>query len=224
VLSQALVAGDVAQVISKLNQNAARIDAMGRYSGGCWAITNGLTLSVGGGTLTLAIAAGQAQIDGPVTLSPGTTILVPDNTPRVYVWMNQSGLLISGTSTSPPAASIFLGSCVTSGGAITQVDTSGVVYNRAGVLWRQTADTTTPTDTPPAGVQLMTRGLTESYWWDGNGYWTVASPVNANTSQFAASAQVVIPTNTNLVVTECDTSLGASLTVNGTLRVLGLAP
>ncbi len=175
-VAQSLSTGDTTTVGPKLNSNAMQLDLLGRYGGGGYAVAYGLTLSAPASGLNLNIAAGHAVIDGVVEVPAATTLAVPGSAARVYVWLQQNGTLTYTTSlTAPAGACCFLGSCVTGAGNITDVDTSGVLYLRGGVLWRETADEGEPTDEPPATVMLFTRTLGGLYQWDGTEYGIVGT-------------------------------------------------
>src|SRR5579883_1564672 len=158
------------------NANALQLDLTGRYGGGGWGIAWGLGLQPGSG-LTVSVAAGHAMIDGVVEIAAPTSIAVPDNTARVWIWLRQSGLLTAvPTSLTPPTgACCLLGSVTTSGGVVTGIDLSGVVYLRGGVLLRQTADAGAPSDTPPSSLQLIQITQGGVYWWTGSSYVSLAS-------------------------------------------------
>lgn len=173
-------------ITNPLNENAARLNAAGRLGGGGWAIVAGLTLSIpGGGGLGLLVAAGQAMIDGIVEV-PDSILAVPDShstaTDRAWVWLAQNKVLsysTGGASTTPPAGAICLiGSCTTSGGNITGVDTNGVMFLIGGYLVRYTADIGMPTDTPPATLTFIayTSGGC-AYLWTGTRYERLWEPL-----------------------------------------------
>jgi hypothetical protein len=171
----------VGSLSTPFNQNAVRIDALGRAGAGAYAIDwdsnpasavlPGLDLTVSSG-LTLAIAAGQAIIDSVVQKLAATTLVLTDNIARSYIWMNQAGVISAVLNSLTPVAgaAVFLGSVVTSGGAITAIDGSGVCYNRCGVVTRQTADLGCPSDTPPAGLCFVNHCPGGAFMWTGAGY------------------------------------------------------
>lgn len=173
--TNALVAPNVPGATSfrkQVNQLGAIADQLGRYGGGVFGIPDGPTkivLTAPGSGLSLGVSAGHAMIGGPVEIPTATTIAVPDNTARVWIWLLQTGAALTyTTSTTKPAGECcLLGSCVTSGGNITSVDYSGVVYIRGGIGVRGTADDGTPSDTPPSTVNLITQTGFCSYYWDG---------------------------------------------------------
>lgn len=208
-------AGDTTTVGPKLNANASRLDLAGRYGGGAYAVAWGLALSVPGSGLALPVAAGHALVDGPVEIASATTVTVPNGSPRVWIWLTQAGALTAvNNSLTPPAGAVcLLGSCVTSGGNVTSVDTSGVLYMRGGVPWRQTADTGAPGDTPPAGMVFVARTLGGLYLWDGQAY----SAIGAEAGVFDAIAAA----NTFTVPAGRQVSLFDQLAVNGTLTING---
>jgi hypothetical protein len=174
ITSQTILQGETTQARPKVNENAARADVTARFGGGAYAIVHGLTLSAGAG-LTLNIAAGQAQINGPVTYLGGTASLT--NSTRNWIWISQGGAITVATSLTPPAgAQALVGSALTSGGSISSVDTSGVLLLHGGRLQRYTADTTTPTDTPPAQLSFEAYGAGTKLWiWSGTAYYEIST-------------------------------------------------
>lgn len=200
---------------TKFNQNARRIDALGRAGAGAYAIDwdsnpasavlPGLNLTVSSG-LTLAIAAGQAVIDSVVQKTAATTVTLGDNVARIYLWMDQLGAVtqVNNSPTPTAGAKVFLGSCVTSAGAITQIDGSGVMYFLGGDLARRTADTATPTDTPPAGLSFWNVGPSQTWHWDGIRYTLSSAPTTPITLALggtAATGQLVLQPAGNVTLT-----------------------
>lgn len=157
---------------SKLNANFTMMDLEARYGGGgLYHVCHGLTLSAGAG-LTLNVAQGHAVISGLVELATNSTIVVPDATARVHIWLKQDGTLTYvANSITPPAGEVcYIGSCVTAGGVITSVDDSGIVKAQGGSLVRTTADTAAPTDTPSATIRFFAKTSGGTYWWNGTAY------------------------------------------------------
>lgn len=164
--------GDTIYMRPKLNVNASRLDLAGRYGGGAYAVAYGLALSVPGSGLALPVSAGHALIDGIVEVAANTTHTVPNGSPRCWIWLKQDASIthVNNSLTPPAGAVCLLGSCVTTGGNITSVDTSGVLYMRGGVPWRQSADGGVPTDTPPNTFAFIHRSAGGLYIWDGLSY------------------------------------------------------
>jgi hypothetical protein len=220
VVSKALVAGDVSQVLAKFNENAARLDALGRAGGGCYAVTSGLALSAGSG-LSLNVAAGQAVIDSVVTVDPGTSVALMDAIDRCYLWLTRLGALtpVNNDPTPPAAECVFLGSATTAGGVITAVDMSGVMKLCGGTLRRDTADLTTPTDTPPDGLLFFSCGPYESWVWCGDRYLATSQQAALSEDTVASGATLTIPAGKQLVLVTLDVQ--GTLDCRGTLRVIG---
>lgn len=177
---------------TQANQNAAILDQTARYGAGLIGIPDGptkITLSVGTG-LSLSVSAGHAMVGGPVEIATATTLTVPNNTSRVWIWLRQlGGALTYTTTTTPPAGECcLLGSCVTSGGAVTSVDTSGVMYLRGGIGWRQSADVFAPTDSPSVTIQFMASTAGGSYFWDGYTYSRLAGSYGSVTTVTASAS------------------------------------
>lgn len=215
------------------NENAARIDALGRAGAGAYAIDwdsnpasaslPGLDLTVSSG-LTLAIAAGQAVLDSVVQKLAATTLALDDNIARIYLWMSDNGTItaVNNSTAAPAGRQVFLGSCRTDNptGAITSIDGSGVMYFRGPHLFRRTADTTTPTDTPPAGLAFFNRGIGGTWLWDGVEYAVVAGVQAGLFPTVIDSGEAwAIPAGYQAVIAELQ--VDGSLTVDGILRVIG---
>lgn len=160
-----------------VNRHSTRGDLTGRWGGGAAAVATGLDLAPGTG-LTLNVAAGQAMIDGPVTLSASTPLALSNNQSRIFIWLTQAGVPtpVNGSMAPPATACAYLGSASTKNGVITQVDYSGRMELRGGIPQRTTSDQGTPTDAPPAGFSFLHRGGGGSgilWLWDGVRYATV---------------------------------------------------
>ncbi len=161
--------GDSAGVLGKLNRLLAELAYAQVGGGNGFGIMDGLALSVSSG-LTLAIASGHASIFGTVEYAGGTTVL-PNNTSRCWIWLLQNGTITVLTSTTTPgSAAVLLGSCITSAGVISDLDTSGVPYIRGGNVWRETADADAPSDTPSTSHFFITKTAGGIYTWDGSVY------------------------------------------------------
>lgn len=176
VLAPTLLQGDTDALIPKFNEVATRLDLTGRYGGGLYGVAVGLTISAGAG-LVLNIAAGTAMIDGPVCLPSGTTTTLLDghtgaSPAGAYIYLSQGGAVaVVYDSLTPPAGRyVYLGRAQTSGGSITSVDLSGVIYLLGTGARRYTADTTTPTDTPAAEIMFVTIGNGGTWLWTGTSY------------------------------------------------------
>jgi hypothetical protein len=80
------------------------------------------------------------------------------------------------------------------------VDQSGVLYLRGGTLWRRTADTATPGDTPPATLMFFHMGATKLWFWDGVQYWecsqgATSTPLSVTNGGTGASTALAALTN-----------------------------
>lgn len=176
---------------SKWNSNMKALELIGRKGCGTYCILNGLAISDGGG-LDVDVAAGQALIDGVVEIV-ATSITVPDATARVFIWLKQDGTLTYGTTTAvPTGGKVFLGSCVTAAGAITSLDTAGVLYSRGGMAIRETADTGVPADTP-GSVVFLTKATNGMYLWNGSAYTLMFT--NAQLTEYVQDAAGAMFTN-----------------------------
>jgi len=163
-----------------LTRGAARLDLTARLGAGVWAVGDGLVLSPGAGLL-VSVAPGHAIIDGVVELAAGQSLVVPDNTASVWVWLLRGvpggppSLLVSRTLTLPASPCVLLGSVTTSAGAVTAVDGSGVLRLVGVGAFRQTADAGAPLDAPPATTSFTALTAGGVYDWTGAAY--VQKPV-----------------------------------------------
>lgn len=177
--------GDTSALLTKLNGWATRIDITATYGCG-YGVLNGLTLTYSG--LVVTVASGQAQIYGIVELSIATTITVPDATAHVYLWLKSNGTLTyTTTTTAPQNDAVYIGHVVTSGGAVTSKDYSGVVYLIGGQAVRNTADTTKPVDSPSSNTAFWTLCPGGTFLWDGTEYTRM---FQAGKSTFTATGSV----------------------------------
>jgi hypothetical protein len=158
-------------------------------------------------------------MDGLVELASNTTITLPDNSPRVFVWLKRDGTLdkTNNVLTPPvrqPATLLF--SCKTDSptGSITSVDYSGVCHCVGGVAIRDTGDAGKPTDAPAATTAFWTRTSGGAWFWDGTQYLMALDGLALNQDVIAVGESVVIPANYQSL-------LFNSLTVLGTETVLG---
>lgn len=175
-VSTPITAGSPQGFVGKLNQNQTRQDLTGAFGGGGCFVAEGLAVSAGPG-LAVSIAPGTAMIDGPVGVDVSQILAVPASSGRVFLWLLQTGLPAYTLGLAPPATSAcLLGSCTTSGTAVTSVDTSGVLFG-LGILQRTTADAGMPTDTPPTGLHFYTVTKGGTYYWTGTAYVNVAGGV-----------------------------------------------
>jgi len=197
---------------SKFNQNAALLDIISQVGGGVIAVVSGLDLTAGTG-LTLNIAAGTALINGVIQLKNAISMAITNNSTR-YIWFKVNGTFEATSTTTPPAsmASVFVGTVVTSAGAITKVDKSGVVYFKSGSLIRETNDVTFPTGTVDSSIIIITKTQSGPYVWDGGS----TSPINQS-----ANIQNVTATKTE---TSSDRNYITTNTGAGSKPIITLEP
>jgi hypothetical protein len=201
-----------------MQELAVRTDLAGRHGGGMPAAVSGLDLSDGGG-LTVLIGAGQALIDGAVTLDVADDADLADDT-RNHVWLGQAGDPVVTTDLLAPAGvKAYLGSVITAGGAITGIDYSGRVTLH-GLALRRTADLAMPLDTPPAGCYFLTAAPSGLWVWDGAGYWLLSSVLAAQKSVIAVGETMSVPADYQARYFDRLTVNGR-VVVNGRLRVDG---
>lgn len=155
---------------AKWNRNALASELIGRWGCGTYCIINGLTISTGSG-LNLAVAAGQALIDGVVEISSATTYTVPANQALIFIWLKQDGTLTHSLTTAvPTGGKVYIGNCTSGASSISAVDFSGVMYSRGGMAMRTTADTGVPGDTPSSSLVFITYTSAGAYLWNGTSY------------------------------------------------------
>lgn len=191
-LSSAVAIGDTAAAVTKLVRNAVISDALGNAIG--FGILAGFTITAGTGNIAV-IAAGQAFLHGPLTVPASQNKALALSTTN-FLWLQANGAVTANTATPPTAptgaATIYLGAVTCDGTGVTNVDTSGVVYLRNGGLWRQTADTGDPADTPPSDIVLWTRTQAGLYVWDGTAHTRVGAASVGSWSAGVPSASQVL--------------------------------
>lgn len=168
--SQAFSAVGQSGTADKLNRDFKASDLGHRYGAGGYAIGTGLVLTAGTG-LTVNVSDGHAMIDGVVEKRSVTPVAVQASGTN-WIWLKSDGTLIAqyNTTAKPTGNVVLLGAAITSGSAVTSIDTSGVVYFRGGLLWRETNDLGKPADTPDAALRFYTKSQTGLWLWDGVAY------------------------------------------------------
>lgn len=167
-----------------ISPHGRRLDDAANFGGACACAVlvgsnagNELKLTAPGSGLLLGVQKGKAICGGLIELAADTTLAVPDATARVWIWLLQTKVLAYTVTTTPPAGfSVLIGSCVTAGGNITSVDTSGVLFKIGDDLVRYSADPGIPTDTPPALLNFTQRTAFGRFDWTGAAYEQVGHP------------------------------------------------
>jgi hypothetical protein len=155
------------------NPNALRVDMTNRIGAGIYGVASGIdkiVLSAPTSGLSLQISQGKAVADGIIFKDDDSTLTLPDNTARVYIWLRQGktpSFTYTTTTTPPDGNPVYVGNAVTSGNAITAIDTSGVMYLKGGIGIRYTADNGAPTDSPSSEVAFYTITNWCTYLWNG---------------------------------------------------------
>ncbi len=156
-----------------LNGNATRYDNITRYGAGGYGIGQGLVLSAGSG-VTVNVSDGHAILEGLLEVRSAAPVTCADAADR-WVWLKQDGSFSVETTTAKPAGNcIFLGKVTCSGGVVTSIDTSGVVYFKSGLLYRETGDVAAPLDSPNAGIRIWTKTVLGTYFWNGTAHLALA--------------------------------------------------
>lgn len=177
--------GSFTNVSANLNINSKGADMAQRYGSGGYGVGSGLTVSAGTG-LTASVAQGQAVMDGVVEVYAATTVVVSASSNN-WIWLKQDGTIVAQTTTAKPSGNCcLLGCAITSGSIVTSVDTSGVVYWRGGVMYRETNDVGVPLDSPDSTLRFYTKTAGGLYFWNGTAY--VYMPSNAVLSVTTSSA------------------------------------
>ena len=135
-------------------------------------VMSGLTLSTATG-LALPVAAGVANIGGPVPYGGGT-VVVPDSTTLGFIWLLQNGTLTCTTSITHPSSNCaYIGNFTTSGGNVAAVDYTSVCYCTGGGLIRYTNDRSAPSDSPNSNTLFYTITQAGQYHWNGANYFNL---------------------------------------------------
>jgi len=111
VTTKFLISSVPTDLIDILQELAVRMDMVSRHGGGGIAVASGLELEDGGG-LTLQVSAGEALIDGLVTIPDPLTLAIAGGA-RSHVWLSQTGDLnaVTHPDRDPPAGTrLYLGS------------------------------------------------------------------------------------------------------------------
>lgn len=154
--------------------------ASNNVGGGGYAIISDCDIT-SPGSLQLILGTGLAMMDSLVEFiasgsSVGPRKVVPapitlPNNATSYIWMLSTGGLGQDVVMTPPAnARIYLGRVVTLAGVVTAIDYSGRPTLVAGRIIRQCADTSVPTDAPPADWTGVTLTAIGNFWWDGSSH------------------------------------------------------
>jgi len=153
------------------NQNAAMLDLATRTGSGGYALAYGGVVSAGTGLLA-SVTGLIAIMDGIVAKKSFADLSLPASTDPVWIWVKQDGTLQYTTTTTPPSSKcVLLGSLATDGtGVVGSIDTSGVVYMRSGMPYRETADVGRPSDSPDASLRLYTKTLAGLFLWSGSAW------------------------------------------------------
>lgn len=177
--------------LTSINKNAAVALIASLYGGNTVGVVHGLALSAGSG-LVCNVAVGGCVTDGFQQIKTATSIVVAANQTN-YIWLKNDGTLESKiTTTAPTTPGCFLGMAITDASSITSIDTSGVIYLRSGIPYRETADTGFPLDTPPSGWIGITKTSAGSFLWVGDTYYKLqrkaSCDVEAKTADYSVLA------------------------------------
>jgi len=186
-------------ITSPFNQNAAYLDMLAVTGGGIIGVIHGLEMTVNA-ALNIDVSAGTAIIEG-IVQKTSTNVVTCNNNATNRIWLKQDGTFEVKTDLNYPSiAACFIGTVVTSGGAISTRSTAGVVYCRCGIAYRETADAAEPQDTPNSlwigGITKTSGGL---YLWNGSQYLRLDN--NKLTVAKTANYTVVTPKDRDKVFT-----------------------
>lgn len=151
-----------------LNQMATKVQILAQVGGGGSGVINGLELSAGTG-LQLQISVGTAYASDIISTSSSVTVVLPDASPMIFVWLTGSGTIAwNQDHTTPPSGGlVFLGTVATATGVIVSIDNSGRVAIYDGQRWRSTNDLIAPVDAPPASIRIFTQTQFGVFFWNG---------------------------------------------------------
>lgn len=206
-------------VPARLNENAVRQDLQARYGGGAMGVCLGLVLSAGTGLQGL-VSAGHANIDGLVEVRTQAQVVLSASSTNC-VWLRSDGAFEVRTDLAAPSLpAVLVGIAFTDGSGVTAVDESGVVYLRAGVPERSTADIGKPSATASSAWRGWTKTLSGRWWWDGSAYQRVGGDVPFLKDVLASGESVRVPANHQVQFFDSLTvQAGATLTIDGKVRV-----
>lgn len=157
---------------SKVNTNAAMLDALASAFGDGIMGPTGLELSASG--LTLTVQSGFAIIGGVVELALDTEYTLPASQALVAIWLKRDGTLAHTLTTAAPAYSaVLLGTCATGVSGVTgDFDTAGVIRITNGQAWRETGDVGAPADTLAAAQRgvFTLNASGQVYVWTGTAH------------------------------------------------------
>ena len=178
-----VVGGETLSFIGIHNRNAARVDALGQFGAGAYAVVQGTGELTDGGGLSLAVSACAVTLDGAVTASAGTLALTGSAYNWVYLLQNGTLTKTTSVTTTPPAnpaaKCVFLGRVQCGASTITDIDYSGRLEWRGGMLYRRLGDAGAPSDTPVSRYQIVTRTGGGVYLWTGDQYVAMAGALGA---------------------------------------------
>ena len=185
---------EIETVPPKLNKNSCSQELLGRYGGGCNAILYGLALSIGTG-LAANCSQGHGLADGGIIqVDSGQSITgLPDGA-RSHIWLKADNVFAQSTSIGsiPTGAKIYLGSVLTSGGAVVSIDSSNAISLSGGMPLRQTFDPYLPSDSPGA-IMLFTITRGGLFFWNGSEHIPVSS---------AKRSAIAFPSDANYTPTD----------------------
>lgn len=232
VNARSLALGDDIDGLTKLNRNATQLDLTSRYAAGLYSVGQGLVISAGTGLL-VDITAGQAVMDGIVEVPANASIVVSNSIARGYIYLLRDGTfsVVNNSLTPPSEPYVFVGSFVTSGGAVTSVDHSGIMKQYGTLVIRQTADSGAPGDTPGSFAFLtITSGGT--YLWNGSSHIPIETSATAIEEAQDAVGSILLDSSTidftysdatpSITASVIDDSISnAKLRNSGALSVIG---
>lgn len=177
LVSNEFAAGMASGFTTKLNQDNKRQDLLAVYGGGGYGVCSGFVITAGSG-LQAAVAAGKAVCGGVLEKTSSSNVVVSASSTN-WIWLKQDGTFVVQTTTAKPSGEcVLLGAAVTDGSGVTSIETAGVVYLRGGQLWRQTADSLAPQDSPGSTLRIWTTTAGGEYFWNGSA-WLLLAPAGS---------------------------------------------
>lgn len=152
----------------RLNANAQFLELLARYGAiGVYGIAYGLGLTDVSG-LTASVAAGHAYVGSIVEYEADSLTMFDDAVNYVWAKNDRTFEVIADSLTPPTEDATLIGIVTTVDGDIsTAIDYSGVVYLKGNLAIRETADVDWPSDTPDAGIPVVTKTLNGTWQWNG---------------------------------------------------------
>lgn len=206
----AFAAGETSGVSYKLNKNSRRAELTAALGGGAIGVGSGCELTDDhANALTINLSAGYVNIGGWIKMAALSLALA--NGTRSHLWLSRTGDLSARTDlTQPVTSSCYLGSVLTAGGDITEINYSGR-ERLVSLPFRRTGDAGAPNADMPSWWVGIVRTAGGIYWWDGTDYLASLDALTVKTTSGQATAgylDAVITAGTGITLAVVDTGGG----------------